>query len=316
VIFVPGFLSNQARVLVLATMFFALSASAADLGQQVEPILRDNCYSCHGAKKQKGGLRLDSSEAIARGGKNGAAIVPGKAEDSPLYQRINLPDGDEDVMPAKGDRLSAEQIALIGAWINAMKPLAAQPAAGPKPVAKAGGDEAPRAELILPETDLDLAAKSMGPADGKILELLDQSGVWTRALTANGALVELDFSHATINEQSLQGLNSLGDHVAWLNFGNHAITDTHLALVGKLKNLRRLHLEHSAVTDAGMAALANASELEYLNLRETKVSDGGLLQLIALRKLRTLYLPKSAVQDTTLQALRSACPHLVINGGE
>src|SRR5215467_1264254 len=46
--------------------------------QSVRPLLVESCYSCHSNSKQKGGLRLDSLEAILKGGDSGAALVPGK----------------------------------------------------------------------------------------------------------------------------------------------------------------------------------------------------------------------------------------------
>src|SRR5271154_4369842 len=52
--------------------------------QNVRPLLAEKCYSCHGDKKQKGGLRLDSIEAILKGGESGPAVVPGKPDDSLL----------------------------------------------------------------------------------------------------------------------------------------------------------------------------------------------------------------------------------------
>ena len=57
--------------------------------QNVRPLLAEKCYSCHGAKKQKGGLRLDSLEAILKGGESGPAVVPGKPEESLLVSAIN-----------------------------------------------------------------------------------------------------------------------------------------------------------------------------------------------------------------------------------
>ena len=57
--------------------------------QNVRPLLAENCYSCHAAKKQKGGLRLDSLEAILKGGESGPAVVPGKPEESLLVSAIN-----------------------------------------------------------------------------------------------------------------------------------------------------------------------------------------------------------------------------------
>ena len=60
------------------------STSAGDrekfFEQNVRPLLAEKCYSCHGEKKQKGGLRLDSIEAILKGGESGPAVVPGKPE--------------------------------------------------------------------------------------------------------------------------------------------------------------------------------------------------------------------------------------------
>ena len=57
--------------------------------QNVRPLLAENCYSCHGDKKQKGGLRLDSLEAILKGGESGPAVVPGKPDESLLVEAIN-----------------------------------------------------------------------------------------------------------------------------------------------------------------------------------------------------------------------------------
>ncbi|HKI19531.1 MAG TPA: c-type cytochrome domain-containing protein, partial [Isosphaeraceae bacterium] len=56
--------------------------------QNVRPLLAENCYSCHGDKKQKGGLRLDSLQAILKGGESGPAVVPAKPEDSLLVEAI------------------------------------------------------------------------------------------------------------------------------------------------------------------------------------------------------------------------------------
>src|ERR1700682_4175300 len=55
--------------------------------QRVEPILDDNCYSCH-QDSQSGGLRLDSYASILKGGKSGSPIVPGDPETSLLIKMI------------------------------------------------------------------------------------------------------------------------------------------------------------------------------------------------------------------------------------
>ena len=50
---------------------------------KIRPILVERCVSCHGAEKQKAGLRLDTSEAFAAGGDTGEAVVAGTPDESP-----------------------------------------------------------------------------------------------------------------------------------------------------------------------------------------------------------------------------------------
>lgn len=82
--------------------------------QRVRPLLAENCYSCHGDKKQKGGLRLDSLEAILKGGESGPAVVPGKPEESLLVDAINYA-GPE--MPPSG-KLDSEKVAILARWVS------------------------------------------------------------------------------------------------------------------------------------------------------------------------------------------------------
>lgn len=90
-----------------------------DFKKQVWPILDKSCLRCHGAKKQKGELRLDKKQNAFKGGESGdPAIVPGKSKDSKLFQLITLPEDHDDFMPAKGDPLTQDQRALIGRWID------------------------------------------------------------------------------------------------------------------------------------------------------------------------------------------------------
>ena len=81
--------------------------------QNVRPLLAERCYSCHATKKQKGGLRLDSIEAILKGGESGPAVVPGKPEESLLVAAINYA-GPE--MPPNG-KLAPEKVAILTRWI-------------------------------------------------------------------------------------------------------------------------------------------------------------------------------------------------------
>ena len=93
------------------------SRPTIDFARDIEPILQTTCYECHGAKKTKADLRLDSPAAILNGGETGPIIVPGNSEGSLLVRRLLGLDGD-DRMPKDGDPLPPAQVALIRAWID------------------------------------------------------------------------------------------------------------------------------------------------------------------------------------------------------
>ena len=90
---------------------------SVDFARDVRPVLAAHCYECHGADKQKGGLRLDARSAALRGGVTGKTIVPGKAADSHVIRRLRG-EGGEDRMPLKKPALSEQQIRTIAAWID------------------------------------------------------------------------------------------------------------------------------------------------------------------------------------------------------
>jgi mono/diheme cytochrome c family protein len=104
--------------LSLAGSALEARAQAVDFGRDVFPVLRKACFECHGAEKQRGDLRLDSRAAALRGGETAPALVPGKPLQSELYSRILLPAGEEGTMPARGDRLTKQQVDAIRVWIE------------------------------------------------------------------------------------------------------------------------------------------------------------------------------------------------------
>jgi hypothetical protein len=100
--------------------FLLLAAASPELEhfeKQVRPVLIERCQSCHGAEKQRGGLRLDSRAALLKGGDSGPAIVPGDPAKSLLIKAIHW-DGDLKMPSKEADRLSPAQIAALEAWVK------------------------------------------------------------------------------------------------------------------------------------------------------------------------------------------------------
>lgn len=85
---------------------------------EVQPILEENCYECHGDERRKGGLNLDTREMLLRGGKTGPVIEDGDSASSGLIHRVGGIEGDRPMPPSNKPQLTSEQIAVLRAWID------------------------------------------------------------------------------------------------------------------------------------------------------------------------------------------------------
>lgn len=93
-------------------------AKRDDYAQVIAPILEAHCVECHGAKKVKGKLRMDSLEALKKGGSEGAAFVAGDLKQSLMHVRVTLDPSDDEFMPTEGNPLTKEQIQAFALFIE------------------------------------------------------------------------------------------------------------------------------------------------------------------------------------------------------
>jgi mono/diheme cytochrome c family protein len=98
--------------LLIASLVPGWAAAADELPVRARAVLEKHCSGCHGPTNTKGGFGyvLDRDRLVARG-----QVVPGSADDSPLFQRVR----DKEMPPAKRPPLSKEEIALLHQWITA-----------------------------------------------------------------------------------------------------------------------------------------------------------------------------------------------------
>ena len=111
----------------------AEAVSAADLEffeKHVRPVLVERCYECHSleAGKQKGGLRMDTREALAIGGDGGPALKPGDPDQSLIIEAVRYHNQDMQ-MPPKGAIPKAE-VAVLEQWVKRGAPDPRQEIAG------------------------------------------------------------------------------------------------------------------------------------------------------------------------------------------
>jgi len=90
---------------------------------EIKPIFDQACVRCHGAQRPKAHLRMDSLEAVLKGGEDGKVVLPGNSAESMLVHNIaHVGDPDQYMPPPKNKAgigpLSKEQIGLVRAWID------------------------------------------------------------------------------------------------------------------------------------------------------------------------------------------------------
>jgi len=127
------FLLTVLAMVVLAGKVRADDARETFFELKVRPVLTTECLPCHGGEKTKSGLRLDSREAVFKGGDRGSAVVAGEPEESLLIRAVRQ-SGDELKMPPKR-RLPDDVVTAMGKWIK-------DGAVWPKPVVKPNGASA------------------------------------------------------------------------------------------------------------------------------------------------------------------------------
>ena len=120
---------------LVAIVPVASVGAAVDYAKDVKPLLRERCYSCHGALKQKAKLRLDTVELMLKGGEDGAVIERGKPDKSSIIGRVTNSDPEERMPPPhEGEPFTAAQVAMLREWIatGAPAPADEKPETDPK----------------------------------------------------------------------------------------------------------------------------------------------------------------------------------------
>lgn len=94
------------------------SAQSVSFINDVAPILKENCFACHDAKKKSGKYDMTSYEKIMAGGTNGEPIEPGKPERSEFHELIVTTEQRRMPPRDKGEAVPAEKAAIIARWIR------------------------------------------------------------------------------------------------------------------------------------------------------------------------------------------------------
>lgn len=311
-----------------ATVSAEAAAKAIVYSDVIVPILAEKCYSCHGEEKGKGKLRMHTFADLKRGGSEGEVnLVPGKAADSLMIQRVLLPTDDDEHMPPEDEpQITEGELALLKWWID-------NGASETETVAAA--KKTPEIEGLIavaltkaPAKPVEMVKKVEKP---KAKPLTDEQKKVVAEITAkmqaiNATLMPLaqdteQLRLSVINasdkfgDKELALLAPIAEQVLWLDLARSQVTDAGLDTIAKMTYLERLHLENTKVTDAGLAKVGKLPALEYLNLYGTKVTDAGTARLAEAKALKKLFVWQTGVTKAGAKALEGKVPGLVVNVG-
>ena len=284
----------------------------------IQPILNSKCYSCHGVNKQKAKLRLDLPDFIMKGGKDGAIITAGKADESELIKRILLGKDNKDHMPPiEKPQLSKSEIDLLHWWISTGADFTQKVKALPqsekiKPVLLALQSAEKNEEIKLS----DIPDQAIEKADDKVIQKLKARGIAVSTVSQNSNYLSINFIAVdAISEKDLDLLEPLRKQIIWLKLGNTKLSDQQIDMISSLSALTRLSLERTSITDKGILALQKLTSLQYINLVGTKVTAKGLAQLKALNKLEKIFLYQTSITGTDWDELKKTFPKAMIDSG-
>ena len=243
---------------------------------------------------------MHTLSGLMRGGKSGPAVVPGKLEESELYQRITLDPSHEKFMPADGKPpLTKGETTILTWWIE--NGLAAE---GKKI------SELKDVEKIKPELALFLGLSSSQGDNERIIEssnkvnpeipndfniaLLDSlrnKGVYVRIMNHNPVMLDVTLpSDPEIKiEQVKPNLLAVAKNVVWLNLSDNGLLTSDLDFLPAMINLEKLRLEKNPLTDAIANHLISLHHLEAVNLNETRITQKCLEQLRGMKNLKRIY---------------------------
>lgn len=283
----------------------------------VQPLLQRKCYNCHGKNKQKGGLRMDDSARLWKGGKDGIVLIAGKADESEMIKRLLLPRNHEDHMPPKEKpQLNEQEIAVLHWWIASGAPFhkkvkELQQTGKLKPILLSFQNASPEKKLI---SDIPLAP--VKKADQQAINKLKERGVVVLPVAQNSNYLMGNFVTAdSITDRDMALLLPLQQQLVWLKLGNTHISDSSLPIISKLKNVTRLQLERTNITDTGLAYLRTMDNLQYLNLVGTKVTLNGVLTLKDLKNLQSVYLYQTLIKSSEWMTIKNNFPNTLIDSG-
>jgi len=305
-----------ARIFIFSVLPFIqtyLLGEGINFVREILPIFKDRCIECHQAPfekngrliKPKAGLRMDGLAHLMFGSDEGPVLVPNHPSKSPLYNRVYLPEEDDDRMPPKGDPLNGKQQDLIRQWIGQGADF------GTWRGATDGLDQLVRKDPseLAKVPDFVSFYQQMGQNFKAVSsELISQTrkatGLLIRPIGKGSSLLEVRVvtRHGRVKDSTLEQLLPLAGSIVKLDLRETMITDDGCRIIAELTNLVELNLRGCQIGDGGVTRISQLSKLQTLNLGCTRVTKEALSPLLKLPALVHLNVWQTQIGAETINS--------------
>lgn len=278
-------------------------------GDVIQPILNQNCKSCHNPRNLKGELDLTTMKGLLTGGEDGQILTAGDAEHSALYSRLILEkDHDDHMPPAEKRQPSKEEIALIEAWI------------------KGGGKEnGTLAELEIPRKMIErFILKNETPfyPVSKIPELaadsladLKSAGFFAEAVESGSGLLKVScINFPDFQDSDWSRLGAVKNRLAYLDFSGTKVSDSLLYSLADMPNLTVLKLNDTSISGLPLEKLAQLPNLKLLYLNKTEVNLSQTQSLSASKSLQKVFIYETPAAAEIQNSGKLSLPFLLEAG--
>ncbi|MFM1879308.1 MAG: hypothetical protein RLZZ241_2174 [Bacteroidota bacterium] len=276
----------------------------------IHPILNNKCLMCHGPKKTKGGLRLDSPESILAGGENGDILTLHTSGKGELLTRLEFPLSEDGHMPPDGKaQLTRAELNLLAAWLEMGNPF-----------------EGTLDSLILDKSlimpfilkkEADLPALEELPTVSEAQkDSIRKSGLHIESLSLSSPLLVISaINKPEFSWVDVSTLTPIKDAITELDLSGTQVDSTIYTFIGTLSNLSKLNLSHTVVSESGLEKLVPLKHLKELNLTFTETGPEVFPILDQFPVLQSVYVFSSRIVADSI-TLHSSKPYKIEFGGQ
>jgi hypothetical protein len=289
------------------TKIKVLDSTASVYEKAVQPILVDKCVGCHGPKKVKGNLLLDSKEHILKGGKHGSVLD--LSGTSSIIERIHLPIAEEKHMPPDGKpQLTPAELKILNDWISA------------------GGDfNKKMLELNKADSLYILANSYQAPVEknknkantGPDISEYNTNYCNVHYVYPGSTLIEVNFFQGSFyNREQLKKLDKIKEQIISLNMQSMPLQQEDISIIASFKQLEKLNLNYTGLNIKALEAIKSIAKLQSLSIAGIEASAAELSKLVKGTSIKNLHVWNTQIKQDQVSIIESSKKNLLVTVGD